>query len=433
MDIRIIAKPFQEKFLLSNKRYPALVAGIGTGKTYMLLLKIWKFCQDYPNSLALIVRKEFTDLHDSTMKDFKNYFNVNVNAEKEFVFSNDSVIMFRHAAEMEVLKNINLSIFGIEQAEEFETDEQFIFLRDRLRRTNSPLRQGCVIANANGHNWIWRFWLNNPTSDDFDLSCATTFDNADNLPADFIADLRRMEIDAPNHYKQYVINSFEELDSDDLLLTGDMVYNSPKFILREEGTHRLILACDVARFGEDETVFTLIKSQNIMQWEQIFQETRKGWDLMRTTGYILELKRQFRPDVIVIDDVGIGGGVTDRLREQRTPPIAFIANEKPANDLYDNKRAEGYFMLKDLFLKGYLKIINDTELMEQLLSIKFKYKSNGKKAIVSKDEMRKDGLKSPDRADALMMAISQTKNIFNRTLHPLTNLPREAETEAVLF
>jgi len=33
--------------------------------------------------------------------------------------------MFRHASELAVLKNINLSIFGIEQAEEFETDEQF--------------------------------------------------------------------------------------------------------------------------------------------------------------------------------------------------------------------------------------------------------------------------------------------------------------------
>lgn len=433
MDIKIVPKPFQEKFLLSNKRYPALIAGIGTGKTYMLLLKIWKFCQDYPNSLALIVRKEFTDLHDSTMKDFTHYFKVNVNADKECKFENGSVIMFRHAAEIEVLKNINLSIFGIEQAEEFETDEQFIFLRDRLRRTNSPFRQGCIIANANGHNWIWKMWLNNPSNEDFDLSCATTFDNKDNLPVDFIEDLKRMEKDSPNHYKQYVMNSFEELGADDLLLNGELVYNSPKLILKHEGSQALILACDVARFGEDEIVFTIIKSRNILQWEQIFQEAHKGWDLMRTTGYLLELKRQFRPDSIVIDDVGIGGGVTDRLREQRVPPVAFIANAKPFNELYENMRAEGYFMLKDYFTKGYLKILDDMELMEQLLSIRFKYKSNGKKTIVSKDEMRKDGLKSPDRADALMMAISRTKNIFNRTLRPIANLPREAETEPVVI
>jgi hypothetical protein len=399
----------------------------------MLLLKIWKFCLDYPNSLALIVRKEYTDLHDSTIKDFTRYFNVNVNSEKEFVFENGSVIMFRHAKEIEVLKNINLSIFGIEQAEEFETEEQFTFLRDRLRRTNSPYRQGCIIANAAGHNWIWRMWVNNPSSDEYEVSTATTFENADNLPQDFIEDLKNMEKDSPNHYKQYVLNSFEELGSDDLLLTGDLVYKSPELKLRDEGTQRMILACDVARFGDDETVFTTIKSRNILQWEQIMQETRRHWDLMQTTGYILELKRQFRFDAVVIDDVGIGGGVTDRLKEQRFPPIPFIANEKSGNILYSNKRDEGYFLMKDYFMKGYLKILNDVELMEQLLSIKFKYKSNGKKTILSKDEMRKDGLKSPDRADALMMAIYQTQRIFNRNMYSLHSLPREAETEAQLL
>ena len=220
---------------------------------------------------------------------------------------------------------------------------------------------------------------------------------------------------------------------EDKLLGFDIVTNAINLVFNSEGTSRIILACDVARFGDNETIFTGIKSKNIMQWEQIFQEAKKGWDTMQTTGYVLELKRQFRPDAIVIDDVGVGGGVTDRLREQMTPPIPFIANAKSINEVYEDKRTEGYFMLRDLFLKGHLKILNDNELMEQLLSVKFKYKSNGRKVIASKDEMRKEGLKSPDRADALMMAVSQTKNIFNRILYSTSNLPREAEVSTVLI
>ena len=50
-------------------------------------------------------------------------------------------------------------------------------------------------------------------------------------------------------------------------------------------------------------------------------------------------------------------------------------------------------------------------LAEQLLSIRFEYK-NAKKYIVSKDKMRADGLKSPDRAEALMMAIYYTDKLF---------------------
>lgn len=402
-----------------------MVAGIGTGKTYMLLLKVRKFCLDYPNSLALIVRKEFTDLRDSTMKDFERYFNEKPSSEKDFNYPNGSSIMFRHASELAVLKNINLSLFAIEQAEEFETEEAFTFLRDRLRRDNAPLRQGCLIANANGHNWIYRMWVNNPASDDFDVSLASTFDNADNLPPDFIEDLKRMEIEAPNHYKQYVLNSFEELGKDDLLLSGSVVYNSPKVQFFEEGTVRRILAVDVARFGEDETVFTIIQSQNIRQWSQIYQHTWRDKPLTEVVGKVLDLAREWKPDIIAIDDCGMGGGVTDRLSEQRSSPEAFIGNEKAVNDQYENKRSEGFFRMKEFFDKGDIKIMNDPMLHEQLLSIRYKFKSNGKKAIVTKDEMRKDNLKSPDRADALMMALYYTDRIFNERVSR-NNLPREA-------
>ncbi len=390
----------------------------------MLLFKIWKFCEDYPNSLALIVRKEFTDLRDSTMKDCERYFGIKISSDKDYKFPNNSVLMFRHAAEIEVLKNINLSIFGIEQAEEFEDEQQFTFLRDRLRRDNAPLRQGCIIANANGHNWIYKMWVNNPASEDFDLSTATTFENADNLPTDFIADLKRMEIEAPNHYKQYVMNSFEELGADDLLLSGQIVYNSPKLVFYDEGTQKRILAVDVARFGEDETVFTIIQSQNIRQWNQIYQHTWRDKPLTEVVGKTLDLAREFSPDLIAIDDVGLGGGVTDRLSEQRHTPEAFIGNEKPSNPQYLNKRAEGFFRMKEFFDKGDIKIMNDPILMEQLLTLRYKYNSNNIKSIITKDEMRKDNLKSPDRADALMMSLYYTDRIFSERIN--RNLPREA-------
>ena len=76
MEIKLI--PAQEKFLQSAKRFPCFIGGIGTGKTYMLLLKIWRFCETFPNTRALVVRREYTDLRDSTMSDFRKYFEVEV-------------------------------------------------------------------------------------------------------------------------------------------------------------------------------------------------------------------------------------------------------------------------------------------------------------------------------------------------------------------
>jgi len=400
----VTLKPFQSKFVDSKKRFPALVAGIGTGKTYMLLLKMWRFCQEYPNSLALIVRKEFTDLRDSTMKDFESYFQVKVDSNKEYKFSNGSIIMFRHGDEINVLKNINLSIFGIEQAEEFETDETFQYLRNRLRRDNAPIQQGCLIANACGHNWIWKYWINNKPSDEYDTITATTFDNEDNLPASFMDDLRRQKVEAPNHYNQFVMNSFEQVEADDILFSAQSVYQSPHLNWNFNGSQGRILAIDVARFGADETVFCAIEKIDDLHIKQIHQETWQRKDLTQVAGKAIELKRLLKIDLIVVDDTGVGGGVTDMLREMKNRVNAFNGASSPLNQSYANFRSEGFFNLKDLFDRNCIKIMHDTLLQEQLLTIKYKFKSNGDKAIVSKDEMRSEGLKSPDRADALMMA-----------------------------
>ena len=93
-------------------------------------------------------------------------------------------------------------------------------------------------------------------------------------------------------------------------------------------------------------------------------------------------------------------------------------------DLYVNKRSEGFFRMKKFFDDGDIKIMNDPVLQEQLLQIRYKYNSNNIKSIVTKDEMRKDNLKSPDRADALMMALYYTDRVFKEKVQP--NLPREA-------
>lgn len=419
----LVLKKYQDHFLFSEKRFPALIAAVGTGKTYMMLLKVWKFCEQYPGVLCMVVRKEFTDLKDSTIKDAEKYFGIKVGSDKDYHFANGSIIMFRHGGELNVLRNINLSGAFIEQAEEFENEEVFTFLRDRLRNPISPYVQCCLIANAKGHNWIWRLWINNPPSEDYDAVTATTFDNADNLRPDFIADLRRMEVEAPSHYRQFVLNDFNEVGSDDYLFVAKDVYHAAETKFDVTGTSRRILAVDVARFGDDETIFTIVESADILRWNQIYMLGWRGKDLMQTTGKAIDLMREFNVDYTVIDDTGVGGGVTDRLRELKRNVGAFNGGNKAVNSLYANCRSEMWFNLKEIFDKDNLRILPDSLLSEQLMSIKYKFKSGGQKAIVSKDDMRSDGLKSPDRADALGMALYFRETVFSPRV--TAHLPRE--------
>ena len=209
----------------------------------------------------------------------------------------------------------------------------------------------------------------------------------------------------------------------DFLYTTDEVYGSPKFTYMQQGTQKRVMAVDVARFGEDETVFSIIESYNVSQWQMIFQDFWKNKSTMETVGRIVDLARTWEIDQIVIDDTGVGGGVTDRLGELRLPVAPFNGGEKAINETYTNKRSEAFFRLKELFGLKTIKISNDPKLQEQLLSIRFKYMSNGKKGMVSKDEMRKNGLKSPDRADALAMACYFKDDVLDERKSSNTALP----------
>ncbi len=179
---------------------------------------------------------------NSTMKDFTKYTGKHIpQGTKEAHYANGSVILFRHAKELSGLQNVNIGWVYIEQGDEFPTDTQFQLLRGRLRRElevdenywaltlkgfgdvpvypylqsmhDKPLRQIMTICNANGHFWGWKMFIKSP-KEGYSCVQADSFANKDNLPADFIEDLRRMEIDSPAKYSQYVMNCHDEVDLD---------------------------------------------------------------------------------------------------------------------------------------------------------------------------------------------------------------------------
>ncbi len=403
--MNINPKNFQESFLFSEKRYPAFVSGWGTGKTLFGILRGMICSEKIADNLGVIVRKNFTDLRDSTMNDFERYTGLKVDGNKEVLLPNKSKIMFRHGTELDVLKNINLGWFMLEQAEEFETEEQFQFLRGRLRRSNVPFHTGHIIANTAGHNWIWKLWKNQQLPD-YELIEATTFDNKDNLPKSFIADLEHMKLESPHHYARYVMNSWDDLEEEDNLIPYEFITNSTNLNFVPMPNGGIVIGVDIARFGDDETVFTAIQKCSEHHWKQIYQKTYQHRDLMRTAGEAKSLKEEFNAEYLIVDDDGLGGGVSDRLTEQDVPVVRFKANEKAVREGFANKRIEQFWKVRELLRQGYLELYKDDELHQQLSGLKYKFKSNGNKILESKDEAKKRGIKSPDRADALMMACS---------------------------
>jgi phage terminase large subunit len=180
----------------------------------------------------------------------------------------------------------------------------------------------------------------------------------------------------------------------------------------ETATHPLVVSCDVARFGSDETVI----AERVGDAARIVDAT-VGRDTMSTTGRILDAARRLAArlsapasDVtIVVDDAGVGGGVTDRLREVSEFPVeAFTgaqaavtidpATKEPA---YPNRRSEAWFAFAEQL--GSMLLDPDEQLLADLVAPTYKLDSRGRRVVEPKDDTKKRLGRSPDRADAILM------------------------------
>ena len=104
-----------------------------------------------------------------------------------------------------------------------------------------------------------------------------------------------------------VLGQFSE-NPDEMVVPLSIAKAAVERELEPEG--EVIVACDVARKGHDNTV--VMRRQGGVA--RIVRRVR-GYDTMEVSGILKSYCDANRVDVLVIDDVGIGGGVTDRVRE----------------------------------------------------------------------------------------------------------------------
>lgn len=401
-------EPFQEAFVLSKARFPAFVAGWATGKTMCGIARGMKLSQEHPNNLGLIVREDFTDLRDSTIRDFEDLTAYKVGSDKDVKLTNGSVIMFRHGSELKKLQNINLGWFWIEQAEDFENNNSFEMLRGRLRRKGMP-HTGFITANTKGHNWIWKLWKReDPDRDEsYELTDVQTYANEHNLEPDFIADLRKMEVESLHHYNRYVLNSWEDLDVEDKVIPYSAILDAVNKKILALRVKR-IATCDPAEFGNDETVIYGLENGKIIR-RDIFQkkEPHETVDRVFDVAYAIESKD------IVIDPIGVGSGIASYLRkgaERQGLTIINADGRLKATDpaTYFNMRAEMWFAARERFVAGTVSIPDDDQgLQDELEAVGYKMQSDKTRKIDPKEQIRKaDYLgHSPGRAEALVYGL----------------------------
>lgn len=218
-------------------------------------------------------------------------------------------------------------------------------------------------------------------------------------------------------YKARVLGEFPD-DAEESLVRREWLDAAAdrweELAVREAGdTFRLAL--DVARMGADSSVlavasggllvgFRIWRKRDTMESVRRVERAIEDFLAMDEDG---ECSRTLKE--LTIDEIGIGAGVVDRLREKGHHVTAFNAARSASDDgrdRFQNLRAESFWHLRTLLERGAIALPRDEALFEELLATTWAPNGQGRTVIAPKELIKSTLGRSPDRADAVAMVFA---------------------------
>jgi hypothetical protein len=182
----------------------------------------------------------------------------------------------------------------------------------------------------------------------------------------------------------------------------------------DDGSGPLVAGVDVGG-GESETVVYVCEYRHDRR-----RIIRMGaWRGRDTRGQVVNFLNEFRRrlSIVRVDAIGVGHNFGLHLRDCRFPieliNVAMSCDSKPQLGESDparrfvNLKASFYQTLADAFERDEVEGLVDDATMGQLAGILYELDSQGRMSIESKQQARARGVLSPDRAEALMLALAE--------------------------
>ena len=134
---------------------------------------------------------------------------------------------------------------------------------------------------------------------------------------------------------------------------------------------KVVWGLDVARFGNDRTALCRrrgnVVTHKVLTW--------RNKDTMQVAGIIGrmfdELDSFEQPSTIVVDVIGIGSGVVDRMAELGLPVIGINVSESPAiGEKFSRLRDELWWRAREWFEAMNCALPDDETLMGELATVR---------------------------------------------------------------
>ena len=415
--LKVKPQPWQAEMMravASGERKISIRSGHGVGKsTAASWVMLWYLITRYPVKIV-VTAPTSAQLFDALFAEVKRWINELPYALKEILDVKSDRVSHK-AAPAEAFLSCRTSRAETPEALQGIHSDFVLLVADEASGIPEAVFEAAAGSMSGSH--ACTILLGNPTRSSgffFDthhrqagewwtrkVSCV----DSDLVSTEYVDEMKVRYGEESNAYRVRVLGDFPARD-DDTAIPLELIESAQNREVEVTADEPIIWGLDVARFGSASSVLCKRQGRQILA-----MQTWRGLDLMQLTGAVVaefeSCQPRQEPITICVDSIGVGGGVCDRLRELGLPAIGVNTSESPALRVtYLNLRAELWFKLKAWLEARDVSLPKDDHLLAELVAVKYKFTSSGKLQIESKDEMRKRGLSSPDRADAVCLTFA---------------------------
>jgi hypothetical protein len=184
----------------------------------------------------------------------------------------------------------------------------------------------------------------------------------------------------------------------DILIPAERVEEAGRRVLaeREYRWAGKALGVDPARFGDDATALIIRQGPVAFALAEY-----RGLDTMEVADLAISFAQEHSVDTTFVDEGGLGAGVVDRMRQLGHGPVAVNFGTRSPIAKYANTRARLWGEMAEWLKTGCIP--DSLQLKTDLSAPTFKFDIQQRIVLESKADMKKRGMASPDRADALAL------------------------------
>lgn len=400
-----IAEPFKP-LLTEHYRNKLYYGGRAGGKSYAFADSLLLLARSKPLFIACVreVQNSIKDSVYKLLKDRADYYGFS-----EFVFYEDRIenavtgskFIFKGLKDQnsQNIKSLEgVDICWIEEAQSISA-KSWEILNPTIRKEGSEI--WISMNREEEHDPIWKAVAVTP--DERTLVVKVNYTDNPYCPEEMRYLAEKCKEQNPDDYEHIWLGAPVFAGNTKLIAAKDVrEAMRPKM---DKSDSPLIIGVDVARFGDDKTVFCYRRGRWCYRIDAY-----SHWDNVQIANKITADIRELKPARVFIDVGGVGGGVYDILADRgyaKTVRGVNFGSKSIYDDRYFNKRAEMWGEANE-WLKQDLgvQLPDDDELFDDLCAVNKKYDSRGRLQLESKEDVKKEVGRSPDKADAFVLTFA---------------------------